>query len=266
MSCDSLPPPQRHPTPARRVGLTGLLGGLLLIASPAPATILTFDQQRDAATGSLVGPTTSGGVLPADYGDRVSGPSMVVPGGLFSYGEAGEGFTPNVTLELFSSGATATDPAVRLWEAGYGDLVNVVFSEGPGTAGSPILNVLFTADPGFVVDLHGFELAAFGNAALTIAAVEIRADAATLFSETNVVVAGAASVPGRTTFAFATPYSAAELLLRIDLSNLAPGIQDNVGLDSIRFGQTPPPIPEPGTAALLLAGLALLACTRRTRA
>ena len=264
MPSDARPLMPRRPASARLPALGLALCGLLFAPS-ASATILIFDQERDSATGTVVGATTSGGTPPADYGDRVTSAAMAVPGGIFTYGEAGEGFTPNVSIDLSSSGATATDPRVRLWGSGYGDLVNVVFSEGPGTGGSPILNVLFTADPGFVVDLYGFELAAFGSADLTIAGVEILAGATPLFSQTDVVVAGTSSVPGRTTFDFATPWSGAELLLRIDLSNLASNIQDNIGLDSIRFGQTPPPIPEPGTAVLVFAGLASLAAGRQKR-
>ncbi len=59
--------------PQRRVGLV-LAGSALAAIVPlhiASATILTFDEQRDAATMSIVGPTTSGGVVPLDYGDDV---------------------------------------------------------------------------------------------------------------------------------------------------------------------------------------------------
>jgi hypothetical protein len=92
------------------------------------------------------------------------------------------------------------------------------------------------------------------------------AGATTLFSEANVLVQGDLSGPRHTAFAFATPLSAPELLLQVDLSNLASSIQDNVAMDSIRFGQTPPAaVPEPMTALLLLAGLALTAVTRQNK-
>jgi len=131
-----------------------LLAGVTLaalLARPAQATILLFDQQRDAATGSIVGPTTSGGTLPGDYGDHVTGPVMAVPGGSFTYGDGGEGFTPDVTVDIFSAAATPTNPGAVLWQTGYGDLVNVVFSDGPGTAGAPQLSVVLSAAPGTVV-------------------------------------------------------------------------------------------------------------------
>jgi hypothetical protein len=233
----------------------------------ALATILHFDQERDAGMHSTVVPASSGGKLPADYGDRVTGAVMAVPGGRFTYGEAGEGFTPNVVVDIFSAAATATQARVNLWQTGYGDLVNVIFAEGPGINGAPLLSVRLTADPGHVVDLYGFDLAGFGSD-YVIAGVVVLAASGTLFAQTGVLVQGDALGPGHTAFSFATPLSAPELLLQVDLSNLPPSLQDNVGLDALRFGQTPPPaITEPATALLLSAGLAVTAAVggRRRR-
>jgi hypothetical protein len=245
--------------------LPGIAILLLSLASTntARATILLFDQERDAATQSIVGPTGSGGTLPADYGDHVTSAVVSVPGGVFTYGEAGEGYTPNVSLDIFSAEATETNPRVNLWQDGYGDLVNVIFAEGPGTAGAPLLSVRLTAETGYMVDLYGFDLAGF-NTDYTIAGVSVFAGATTLFSEADILVQGDQTGPGHTTFAFDPPFSAPELLLQIDLSNLPSGIQDNVALDNLRFGQNPPGIPEPGT--LLLATLAAAALfIRRAR-
>lgn len=242
-----------------------MLAVLAASAALSHATILTFDQERDSATGALVGPTTSGGRLRADYGDNVTGAAMAVPGGVFTYGEAGEGFTPHVSVDIFSATATASDAGVRLWQTGYGDLVNVLFGDGPGTAGAPLLGVRFTAAPGYMVDLYGFELAGFGSD-YVIAGVSVFAGSVSLFSQNGVLVQGDAFDAQRTSIAFAMPLSAPELLLQVDLSNLSPGIRDNVGLDSIRFGQTPPPpVPEPTSALLLLAGLGLTATACRWR-
>lgn len=248
--------------PVRRSALATVVGLLaLLLAHPSHATILLFDQQRDAATGTIVGPTSSGGTLPPDYGDHVTGPVVAVPGGVFTYGEAGEGFTPDVVVDVFTAEATPADARARLWQTGYGDLVNVVFGEGPGIGGSSHLNIRLGASPGVLVHLYGFELAGWPEADYTIAAVEVFAGAATLYSATDVLVEGNASGPRRTTFAFAAPLSAPEILLRLDFSNLDAGARDNIGIDSIRFGQTI--VPEPGTAALLLCGLASAAAMRR---
>jgi hypothetical protein len=229
---------------------------ILLPPAPAGATILLFDQQRDAASQTIVGPTSSGGTLPADYGDHVTAAAMSVPGGIFTYGEAGEGFTPDVSVDIFSAAATETDPRVNLWQNGYGDLVNVIFAEGPGIAGAPMLSVRLTAATGYAVELYGFDLAGFGSD-YTIAGVSVFAGAATLFSEADVLVEGDLTGPRHTTFAFDNPLSAPELLLEVDVSNLSAGIQDNVALDNLRFGQNPPRVPEPST--LLLAMIATAA-------
>ncbi|MBK7950829.1 MAG: PEP-CTERM sorting domain-containing protein [Deltaproteobacteria bacterium] len=234
--------------------------GLLAAPLAARATILTFDESRN---GNAVEPTGSGSQLGSDYGDNVTAASMAVLGGVYTYGEAGEGFTPDVSVDIRSSLDSTTDPGVRLWQRGYGDLVNVVFSEGPGTAGAPLLFVRLTAAPGFVVDLHDFDLAHSSPVATTIAGVSVLDGETTLFSAANVLVAGSTSTPGRTTFSFPMPLSAVELLVRIDVSNLSPGAQDNIGLDNLRFGQTPPGVvPEPGTALLIFLGLAGLAARR----
>lgn len=244
----------------KAVSATALLAWPLAPA-PAEATILTFDQTR---RGDEVVPTESGGDFPTGYGSNVSGPVMAVPGGAYTYGEAGEGFTPDVSVEIRSSLDSPTDPGVRLWNQGYGDLHNVVFGEGPGTAGAPLVFVRLIAAPGFLVDLYGFALAHFGPLATTIAGVGVLDGANALFDASDVEVVGSNATPGHTRFDFATPLSAAELLIRIDLSNLPAGAQDDVGLDDVRFGQTPPRVvPEPGTAALLFAGLAGLAWRRR---
>jgi hypothetical protein len=228
---------------------------LFTLANTARATVLVFDQQRDAVSQTIVGPTSSGGRLPMDYGGNVTGAVVPVLGGVFTYGEAGEGFTPDVQLDIFAAGATPSDSHVRLWQNGYGDLVNVIFTEGPGIAGAPLLSVQFTAAPGYEVDLYGFDLAGFGTD-YTIAGVSVFAEGTTLFSEADVLVEGDALGPGHTTIAFAGALSAPELLLEIDISNLPANIQDNIGLDNLRFGQTP--IPEP-TTLVLVAMVALMA-------
>jgi hypothetical protein len=240
-----------------------VLGLFVVSPVPADATILLFDQERDAVSQSIVGPTSSGGALPADYGDNVTVGAMPVRGGLFTYGEAGEGFTPNVSLDIFSATATETNPRVKLWQSGYGDLVNVIFADGPGTAGAPMLSVRLTAEPGYSAELYGFDLAGFGSD-YTIAGVSVVAGQTTLYSEANVLVEGDASGPLHTTIEFAEPLSAPELLLQIDVSNLPSGIQDNVGLDNLRFGQDPP-IPEPASWTLMAVAAVCWLVRRRRR-
>ena len=109
-------------------------------ASEARASILLFDQMRELG---VVVPTVSGNDVPQDYGDRVAGSMQAVPGGLFTYGEAGEGFTPNLVVDYFSN--VPFGSGVSLWQDSYGDLINVVF----GNQNSNMMSVRLTADAGF---------------------------------------------------------------------------------------------------------------------
>ncbi len=270
----SLPNPAR-PSPSRCGPIAaGLLHVALLLAAagagPAAATVLRFDQA--VRGGTLVTTDNVGGAPPAGYGSHVGAATVPVPGGVLTYDEAGEAFTPDVRVELFATGATAADSHVRLWHEGYGNLVNVAFTEGPGVSGAPELFVRLTADPGFVVDLYGFDLAAFGGADRIIAGIEVFAGSTLLHELHDVRVEGDATGLGYTPIGFgAAPLSAPELLVRLDLSNLPAGIQDNIGLDNLRFGQTPPPppivqaVPAPSVATLLVAAALAAGAPRRRR-
>lgn len=249
-----------HPCPpaAQRLArralpcLTIVLGGLG--ASIAQATVLLFDQTRNPATGVAVVPVYAGANLPGDYGDRVAGTPQDVPGGQYTYGEAGEGFTPNVVLD-FSLGVPAASGEVQMWTAGYGGLNNVVF----GTPGSQQLIVGFTADPGYRVRLHGFDLAGYPGQDYTIAGVTVHDGTRTLFAAADVVVGGDAFGQPLTRFSFDTALSGDSLRLQIDYANIAAARQDNIGLDNLRFSQVASAVPEPAVWGLLMSGLALLA-------
>lgn len=235
----------------------GLLLAACFAAGGSQATILTFDQSRNA-TGTTVVPTAAGSAVQADYGDNVTGSPMDVSGGQFTYGNGGEGYTPNVVADFFA----ATD--VSLWTIQYGDLSNVLLARAPlsgAVAGS--LNVRLTADPGFRVALYHFDLAGWANTDYTINAVNILGDGGLLFNRSGVLVEGDFSGPRHTAFDFSVPLSATELLIEIDFSNIAAAMQDNIGMDNIRFGQQPPQIvPLPAAGVLFSAGLALLvACS-----
>lgn len=230
----------------------------------ASATVLTFDQIR--LSGNVV-PTISGNALPQDYGDRVDAASVAVSGGQFTYGNLGEGYTPNVLAEYFTGAATPLNPGVSLWQDSYGDLINAMF----GNQNSATLNVRLTADAGFQVALYGFDLGGWPNTDYTISAVRVLDGAMTLFAQSGVTVEGNFIGPRHTSFDFLAPLSGGDLLIQIDYSNLAAGQHDNIGIDNIRFGQTPPPdteptpvpVPLPGSGPLLGLGAALLLWSRR---
>ncbi len=233
-------------------------------AGAAHATILLFDQVR-LSNGDLV-PTISGNGPETDYGDRVTGSPMAAPGGQFTYGDGGEGYTPNITTDFF-----ATSGGVGQWTTQYGDLTNVLF----GDNNSMGLNVQFSAEPGFLVQLYSFDLGGFAFTDYTINSVSVFAGSSALFSQNNVLVQGDSTGPRHTAFDFATPLSGSQLLIAIDYSNLVGGQQDNIGIDNIRFGQDPPDVlppqppqppigvAEPSSLLLIAAGVGALLIRRR---
>lgn len=226
-------------------------------ALPASATVLQFDQSR-SATGTEVIPTQAGRPVPQDYGDRVGGAVQAVSGGVFTYGEAGEGYTPNIVVDYFLGDGNGTG-AVQMWTVQYGDLDNVIF----GLASSGSLNIRLTADAGYTALVHGFDLAGWPQQDYTIRGVTVEGDGQTLFEAAGVQVQGAG--PTHTAFDFGTPLQGSQVLIHIDYGNLAGNVQDNIGLDNLRFGQTPPPIPEPDSWLLLAAGGVVVALARRRR-
>lgn len=217
------------------------------------ASILTFDQVL--LSSGVLTPTISGFAVPPSYGDRITGTTMSVPQGDYTYGDAGEGLAPNVLADFFAATATPIGPAVSLWQDQYGDLTNVLF----GNNSSQTLNVRLTADGGFAVQLYGFDLAGWANTDYTIAAVRVIGNATTLFSQENVLIEGDFIGNRHTSIDFAAPLTAAELLIQIDYTNLPGGQHDNIGLDNVRFGQTPPvAVPLPIPLLLLGGGFAVI--------
>ena len=245
-------------TPAIRITGTIAFATLTGLSNPAHGTILLFDQTRDSSTHTQVLPTGSGSSLEPDYGDRVTGAVQPVPGGEFTYGEAGEGFTPNVVVDI-TAGAGAA-----LWQRDYGDLVNVAF----GPRGSNQLQVDLTADAGFEVLLHGVDLGGWPNTDYTITAVRVLDAATAVFSSGPFLVEGHASGSGHSAISFAQALHGQSRRIEIDFSNLPEGQHDNIGIDNIRFGQNPPGIPavpEPSGGLLLAAGLVAMASLIRRR-
>jgi hypothetical protein len=240
---------------------------ILTCTGVSHATILTFDETRNA-TGVDVIPTVAGATMQQDYGDYVSGSPMSVSGGEFTYGEAGEGFTPNVGVDYF----TETGRPIAQWTTGYGDLINVLFASTLGGAANS-LYVSLSADLDFLVQLYQFDLAAWSGTDYVIDGVTVSSEAGILFSQANVLVEGDVSGPRRTTFGFADPLIGQELLIAIDFSNMLAGLQDNIGLDNVRFGQTgladasgpPTTVPAPESLGLMALGLLGLCWVRSTR-
>lgn len=188
--------------------IADVFGNLMVSGGRDFSTILTFD----AGLGN-------GGGIPQSYGDNVANP---VEGG-FSYGTSASGpFTPNVE--------TSYGGGLAFWNSSYGDLSNVVYSGG-------LIDITFTADPSYLVALHGFDLAGWPDTDYQINSVRVlNEDGEVLFESLNAKVEGDLVGARRSTFDFGTGLIAEEVRIQINTSNLG-GSADNIGIDNIEFSQ-----------------------------
>lgn len=220
-----------------------------LAATPAAATVLTFDIDNAKPNNSLA--------MSQAYGDRVT--ATVQDGA--TYGVGDEGFTPNV-LASYSGG---TAGSLIRWTTGYGDLVNVLENE---VDGGSVLDVTLTADAGYQVSLFGFDLGGWPQFDYTLPGLQVIDGASNvLFSQANVLVQGNGVGPRHTTFDFGAGLTGQTLTLRLNLAGLNNN-SDNIGLDNVRFGQSGGPVagvPEPTSWALMILGFAGAGAALRRR-
>lgn len=208
------------------------VGGVVALA-PAAATwgtVLLFEQES--------GSFGNGGFLPQDYGDNVI---AEIQNG-YRYGVM-HGFTPNVVVE-YGTGPSPVDGSAVTWATGFGGLTDVIEAESEPRG----LQLSLVADPGYHVQLHGFDMAGWPTADYTINAVRVRdGNDVVLFEVLNPVILGANS--SHTDFDFAQPLSAPVIKVEWDSSNLGSG-SDNIGMDNLAFSQAL--IPEPASLSVLL--------------
>jgi len=203
---------------------------LLLHYTQAHASKLTFD----------ISSIADGRIIDQTYGNNITATTM----GAFSYG-SDQGFTPNVTLNYGPN-------SPQLWTKNFGNLTNLLQSSRP----DPQLLVLtFTAEAGFNVRLHSFDLAGWTpgfNSEPTINSVSVLDGANNiLFSQSNPVI----SITSSTPFTFGTPLTGQVLKIQIDATNID---ADDIGIDNIIFSQVSTPAdPLPDLIIDLIIGQAV---------
>jgi hypothetical protein len=189
-----------------------------------------------------------------------------------SYGENGEGYTPNI-LTNYSTGLG--------WDLGFSTLTNVIYMPvNVLTNPNNVLDITFTADPGFQARLLGFSLGAFFDTISQPGITSYSGVSVSVFDESNTVLFGQNYNLDANTVNQAinvTGTNGGSLTLRLNLSGLVynPDIgrfdREYVGIDNIRFAQQSAPsqpggeIPEPSTFALVASAALLGTFARRRR-
>jgi hypothetical protein len=220
--------------------VAGVVGSL---PSTSHATRLIFEQSNGFSLNSTHLDSSAG----PNYGDRVT--STVQDG--YQY-DLTAGPTPAIVARY----GTGTTSDFSGWPISYSDLVNVIYPHS-----SPkVVDVKFTADPGFNVALHSFQMAGWPNADYTINSVKVLNEASVeLYSQVNVLVEGNGVGAPHTDFNFGSPLVGQEITIRIDATNLSIGSFANIGLDNVVISQ----VPEPTGISLLLGGALVLAIRRQ---
>jgi len=222
--------------------------------------------------------------VPANYGNHVGNPGFPTPPG-WSYGGAG-GPTDHVGVNydplLLLGASNPPDPA-RV----FGDLNNVLYRSRNGGFEPGILQITFSADPGWLVCLDGFSIAAVYNSLTTfgedlparsisvldgIGTTLFRLDFDNGATPNHASLAttwapgtgpGQGDILRHKRYLFGPPLQAPTLTLRLDFTQLITiggGKQDRIGIDDIEITQIP--IPAPATAPAILC-ISLAACRRR---
>ncbi len=233
------------------------------------ATVITFDITDPTYAVSENFP--EGFLIDQTYGDRVTNTTVVSGTATFEYGVGAEGFTPNVVVEYGPGSIFTGGPS--LWRYDYGDLTRVLYQGSTFTGigfDYDYLAISFVADPGYEVQLFGFDLGGWFQTDYTLNRVSVYDNYLNLFfPENNRVfddpvanVAGAG--PTHSSYTFGTPIQGSVLTIFIDANNLG-AASELIGIDNIRFGQVEAvvAVPEPSALALAGCGLAGLLAFRR---
>lgn len=242
---------------------------MLAASQIANASILTFDitnPNNPLYSGTEAYP--EGYPINPNYGDRVTAITATDGIDTFAYGVGAEGFTPNVTAEYGPFTVTPGPGFPELWRYDYGDLDHILYQGSRGANGATDYNVLtieLIADPGYEVQLYGFDLGGWNQTDYEINGVAVFdgipfpfiTPTNQIFQQYPADVLGAG--PTHTTFSFGTPLQSDHIYILIDANNLGSD-SELIGIDNIRFGQVEAvaAVPEPTTLAIW--GIGALGC------
>jgi hypothetical protein len=161
--------------------------------------------------------------------------------------------TPDILVgyRSFDSGTgTTVDASINLWNLNYGDLNKVGIASQTGLGAE----IALTPTNGATVTLASFDLGGRPRTDIAAAFIRVVDGAGTvLWSASNLTVAGTGS-----THSSYSPNLTAAGVLRIQW-----GTDSNIGIDNVRFSQSPLAAPEPTTLALIGLGSALVLLRRR---
>jgi hypothetical protein len=220
-----------------------ILAALLLWATAphATAAVLTFDivGQADYAP------------LSQEYGDRITSTAM----GSFSYG-IDSGYTPNISVTYTGTPGGPLGSDLCVWGSWSTQETNVLNNEDDG---EPLLRIDFTADSGYLVNLHSFDLTAYLGGTFTVDNLLIQNQNGALLSESGISINGPINYNDDDE---GTIWSGTQISIILDLTSVGRE-NDSIGLDNIKFSQS---VPEPATMSLLAVGaMALLKRRRQLR-